>query len=90
VAVFEPNANVHLPARSTLGVDFVGENVFAISFVDCLVKPREQLNQSLALATDKHGEGVVIIVGNGDAPDGPQHFNADFPMGNQLRDIRER
>jgi hypothetical protein len=35
----------------------------------------------------QHGQGVAVVAGDGDAPDGFEHTHSDFAMVNQFGDV---
>ena len=73
----------------SLGIDFVGIDVFSERFVDGLIETSEQLGQGFASAADQHSQAIISVGGGGDTAHRTKHAYGDLPVGNQLRDVRQ-
>jgi hypothetical protein len=64
----------------SLGIYFVGIDVFSERFVDGLIETSEQLGQGFASAADQHSQAIISVGGGGDATDRAEYAEGDFAI----------
>ena len=71
----------------SLGVDLIGEDVFADGFANGLVKTDQQLSQQFAVTASQHGTAAATYASHRDASDRLHDSKGDLALVDEISDI---